>query len=151
MLVTPFCHDSVTDKVEKGLRIRGGKQAQNPTFYLSQPTQSTRLDQPRPHPLNGTRQKPMARLDYFDLRYAIIATQGLVARRHAELALKRLSGTPDEIRTLVLSELEQSPFGDDEVERDTAFPRDLPAGGRTTPLGALWNRVRAFCRVRVSS
>lgn len=62
----------------------------------------------------------MTRLNV-DLRYAILATQGLVARRHAELALKRLGGTPGEVRRLVLSELEQSPYGDDEVERDTAF------------------------------
>lgn len=56
-----------------------------------------------------------------DLRYAIIATQGIIARRHTELGVKRLDGTPAEIRRLVLSELQNSGFADDEVERDIAF------------------------------
>jgi hypothetical protein len=53
-----------------------------------------------------------------DLRYAFIATEGTVARRHAELAVRRLAGTAAEVQELVLSEYRHS---DDEAERSAAF------------------------------
>lgn len=61
----------------------------------------------------------MVKLD-IDWRFVPIATEGHMARRHAELALKRLSSTPDELRTLVFAELEKSGHANDEDERDIA-------------------------------
>jgi hypothetical protein len=55
-----------------------------------------------------------------DWRFVPIATEGHVARRHAELVLKRLRSTPDELRTLVLAELEASGHAHDEDEHDIA-------------------------------
>ena len=43
-----------------------------------------------------------------------------MARRHAEVALKRLSSTPGELRAVVLAELEASGHAEDEVEHDIA-------------------------------
>lgn len=62
----------------------------------------------------------MVRLN-LDLRFAYIATEGFIARRHAEIALRRLDHTAEEVRGLVLAELQDSPFAQDEVERDIAF------------------------------
>lgn len=53
-----------------------------------------------------------------DLRYAYIATEGTIARRHAELAVRRLAGTAAEVQELVLSEYTRS---HDEAERSAAF------------------------------
>jgi hypothetical protein len=55
-----------------------------------------------------------------DWRFVRIATEGHVARRHAEVALKRLSSTPVELRALVLAELELSGHAHDEDEYDIA-------------------------------
>jgi hypothetical protein len=62
----------------------------------------------------------MVRLD-IDLRFARIATEGVVASRHAQIAVRRLTATADEVRELVLSELERGGTTYDEVERDIAF------------------------------
>ena len=56
-----------------------------------------------------------------DWRFVPIATEGHIARRHAEVALKRLSSTPAELRMLVLAELEDSGHAHDEDERDIAL------------------------------
>jgi hypothetical protein len=56
-----------------------------------------------------------------DWRFVVIATEGHIARRHAEVVLKRLSSTPAELRTLVLAELEESGHAQDEDERDIAL------------------------------
>lgn len=61
----------------------------------------------------------MVKLD-IDWRFVPIATEGHVARRHAEVALKRLSSTPAELRTLILAELEASGHAHDEDEHDIA-------------------------------
>lgn len=61
----------------------------------------------------------MVKLD-IDWRFVSIATEGHVARRHAEVAIKRLSSTPAELRSVVLAELGASGHTPYEAEHDIA-------------------------------
>lgn len=56
-----------------------------------------------------------------DLRFAIIATDTYVARRHAEIGLRRLGRHEEDVRNLVLGELQAQGYSQDEVERDIAY------------------------------
>ncbi len=62
----------------------------------------------------------MVKLD-IDWRFVPIATEGHIARRHAEVALKRLTSTPAELRSLVLAELDAAGQTHDEDERNIAW------------------------------
>jgi hypothetical protein len=63
----------------------------------------------------------MVRYKLPDLRFAIIATDTYVARRHAEIGLARLGRNEQDVRSLVLGELEAQGYSQDEVERDIAY------------------------------
>lgn len=62
----------------------------------------------------------MVKLD-LDWRFVPIATEGRIARRHADVALNRLGSTPAELRTLVLAEFAASGHAQDEDEHDIAW------------------------------
>ena len=56
-----------------------------------------------------------------DLRFAIIALEPFAARRHVEVALKRIQRLEEDIRGLVLEELRANGYEDDDVERSIAY------------------------------
>lgn len=56
-----------------------------------------------------------------DLRFTIIVLETYAARRHAEVGLRRLETSGEDIRTMVFDELKASGFKDDEDSRSIAY------------------------------
>ena len=56
-----------------------------------------------------------------DWRFILIATDTVVARRHAEIGLRRLDRTEQDVWSLVLEELKSRGYSEDKVETELAY------------------------------